>query len=395
MRIPTPMQWLGMRGKWAEDAKYWKIVPPASMVVLLAGIFCLFASFGLVITMVSAADTPIGPALIMSFMTGCFGMGFAYAGFSASLKMIIAVALVEVVSLVLFSWLLAGSPSLSASVRDLSLLRNRLRLEGVLSMALIVLGFVLMTAFIRKEGLRVFGPMMEIKLATEVHRALVPSISRQICCFEICGASVPSGAMGGDLVDLIANGGHWFAYVADVCGHGVPAGTIMAMVKSAVRMGSSDMTNLSALLSSLNRVLASSCEPNTFVTFACVSGGDSPSLQVSLAGHLPILHYRKRLHIVEERSVPNLPLAVLKDARFEISSIDCENGDLLAVVTDGLTEATDAQGQELGLEPLKRAILASADVPLPDLLLLLRDIALRRGKQLDDQTLLLVRRGTA
>jgi hypothetical protein len=42
--------------------------------------------------------------------------------------------------------------------------------------------------------------------------------------------------MGGDLVDLVQDGNTWIGYLADVCGHGVPSGVLMAMVKSAVRM---------------------------------------------------------------------------------------------------------------------------------------------------------------
>jgi serine phosphatase RsbU (regulator of sigma subunit) len=65
---------------------------------------------------------------------------------------------------------------------------------------------------------------------------------------------------------------------------------------------------------------------------------------------------------------------------------------VLAIVTDGLTETADAAGQELGLEPLKAALLESVDAPLEQVVQFLRNTSLQRGKQLDDQTVLLVRR---
>jgi putative transposase len=43
--------------------------------------------------------------------------------------------------------------------------------------------------------------------------------------------------VGGDLVDLVADTRGAFAYVADVSGHGIPAGVLMGMVKSSVRQG--------------------------------------------------------------------------------------------------------------------------------------------------------------
>src|ERR1041385_1031584 len=172
--------------------------------------------------------------------------------------------------------------------------------------------------------------------------------------------------MGGDLVDVVEGSPFWMAYVADVSGHGVSAGMIMAMVKSGTRMGTTaaGRQDLSALLSNLNRVLASLSADNTFITFACVAGAGGPDLQFALAGHLPVLHYRKRLGVVEERSVSNLPLAVFDGTRLESANISCEVGDVLAIVTDGLTEASDKQDHELGLEPFKAVLLESATAPL-------------------------------
>jgi serine phosphatase RsbU (regulator of sigma subunit) len=269
---------------------------------------------------------------------------------------------------------------------------RRLLLEGYFGMFSILISYSMLTAFIRKEGKRVFGAMVEVRLATEVHQALVPALAQRVGEFEFCGASVPSGQIGGDLVDLMERGSEWTAYVADVSGHGVPAGMIMAMVKSAARMGSGSGVSLSSFLAELNRVLLSVSAPNVFVTFACISGAASGTIQFALAGHLPILHYRKRLQTVEERMVSNLPLAIVADTQFEAANIECEEGDLLAILTDGLTEAADSHGQELGLEPLKEVLLKSAAQPLQQIVAELRNRALAQGKQVDDQTVLLVRR---
>jgi serine phosphatase RsbU (regulator of sigma subunit) len=263
-------------------------------------------------------------------------------------------------------------------------------------MVAIIAGYSLLAGFIRKEGMRLFTTIAEVKLAGEVHRALVPAVSCRMGEFEFYGASVPSGQVGGDLVDVTGRDVEWTAYVADVSGHGVQAGMVMAMVKSAARMGSSAGENLSALLADLNRVLLSVSAPNVFVTLACIGSAKSgSSLKFALAGHLPVLHYRKRLQTVEERSVSNLPIGIMNDATFESATIDCEEGDLLAVVTDGLTEAADHNGEELGLEPLKAILLKSDGNSLEKIMNDLRGRSLKQGKQIDDQTVLLVRHSPA
>ena len=52
--------------------------------------------------------------------------------------------------------------------------------------------------------------------------ATLPELSFKTSEFEFFGASFPSAAVGGDLVDVVAANGRWFGYVADVSGHGVP-----------------------------------------------------------------------------------------------------------------------------------------------------------------------------
>jgi serine phosphatase RsbU (regulator of sigma subunit) len=80
----------------------------------------------------------------------------------------------------------------------------------------------------------------------------VPELSFRTSEFEFFGASFPSGTVGGDLVGVIAPNGGWFAYVADVSGHGVPAGVLMSMTKGAVRMWEASRAHDSALLSDMN-----------------------------------------------------------------------------------------------------------------------------------------------
>lgn len=385
--------WPVGKAKWEESARYWRNLPAAAFALLLTGIACLFAAMGVLTGVVSAREMPFTEALVLAADAAALATALAWAVFQARLKWMVVIILLQFVSVSLITGLLFRNVSpLTTSERDYAVFQQRIRVEAVVAMVFVVGGYAVLSAFLRKEGMRVFGPLTEIKLASEVHRALVPAVATTVGGFEILGTSVPSGEMGGDLVDIIESPPQWLAYLADVSGHGVPAGVIMAMVKSATRIGAIADINLSRLLSDLNRVLNSSCASNTFVTFACVAGDGGSRLQFSLAGHPPILHYRKSVGTAEEESVSNLPLGVLPDSKFETASIDCDPGDVLVVFSDGLTEVNDAEGQELGLEPLKSVLRASADASLSEIMNALRDCALKHGKQTDDQTVLLLRR---
>jgi len=379
--------------RWAQAARYWQIVPRKSYVVLLTGIFCLFVALGYVITFLSDLWLHFGWASLSALASGVFAVGYAHAGFRRVIWLMVLLLPVQFLTMGYISNL-ANKYIRPITAADLTreTVQGRLRIEGAIMMFMIIGGYMLIVYFVRAEGLRVFGPLTEVRLAREVHQRLVPEIARRIGGYEIYGISVPSGQVGGDLVDVIQNGKTWIAYVADVCGHGVPAGMVMAMVKSAAHSSSSEQPSLAAFLSQLNSVLKELSAPNDFVTFACVAGDGGPEVQFSIAGHHPILHFRKKAGVVEERSVSNPPLAVFSGPDFSIASMECDEGDIVVVVTDGLTEAADKNGRELGLEPLKSVLLQSADAPLRATAQALRDAALRQGKQVDDQTVLLVRR---
>ncbi|HWF02560.1 MAG TPA: PP2C family protein-serine/threonine phosphatase [Candidatus Angelobacter sp.] len=380
--------------KWDRSAEYWKTLPRTTNFIFLGGIFFLFVSFGLATGFIGRTWVYLSFTFVSAIVTGVFSAVWAFAGFR---KVIWLMAVLLPLQIGVFTFInrsmLRHLPPFEQVDFSRDVVAHRLMLEGYFGMFSILVAYSLLTTFARKEGIRVFVAMAEVRLAAEVHQTLVPAVAQRIGAFEFSGISVPSGQVGGDLVDLMQHGTEWTAYVADVSGHGVPAGMIMAMVKSAARMGSGSGENLSALLGDLNRVLLSVSAPNVFVTFACISGSGGSNIQFALAGHLPILHYSKRLQTVEERTVANLPLAIVTDAKFESASIECEEGDVLAILTDGLTETADAGGHELDIEPLKEVLRKSAAQPLQQIVTAMRDRALAQGKQVDDQTVLLVRRG--
>lgn len=244
---------------------------------------------------------------------------------------------------------------------------------------------------IRKEGARYVRAHTEIALARDIHGRLVPPIAGRIGRFEFRGVSVPSGEVGGDLVDLVRDNDRWIGYVADVSGHGVGAGLLMAMAKSAARMKLRSVASITALMDDLNAVLLDLKKPEMFVTFACLQYDGATELQFSLAGHLPILHYRSADSTVEELSLPHVPLAMFEDRRFAASRVSFATGDVFVIVTDGLTEVFDNEDREFGLDRLKALVVQHADAPLDAFKDVLLAAVRAHGPQLDDQTLLLVR----
>jgi hypothetical protein len=251
--------------------------------------------------------------------------------------------------------------------------------------------YTLALLFIGREGKRYFRVHAEVQLAAEIHHALVPAFDLRADDFEIYGVSLPSGEVGGDLVDAVVRDEEWIAYVADVSGHGVSSGVLMAMLKAAMRMGLHQNPASGAhMLNDVNEVFYSLKAPNTFATFASVSCSGQSGTEVIVAGHLPILHCDGKQ--VTELDTPGLPLGVRPSSNFQAESVLLKSGDLVAIVTDGFTEVFAKNGEQLGIDYVKRTLLDECGSPLPQIANSLMRQAKEYGPRSDDQSLLLLRR---
>src|ERR1700719_5207108 len=86
--------------------------------------------------------------------------------------------------------------------------------------------------------------------------------------FEVYGQSIPSTEMGGDLIDAVESDGTLVGYVADISGHGLAAGQLMGMLKTALRLAVQFRQMPVAALESVDRVLPDLKEPEMFATLA-------------------------------------------------------------------------------------------------------------------------------
>jgi serine phosphatase RsbU (regulator of sigma subunit) len=373
---------------WNANLHSWKTVPLSSSIVFFAGVFCLFGALILVFSSANFQSQTAAEVFWTVVISGTFAIVWAYAG---TTRRYWAFGVLAALQFSLNYLVKRYGPATHSLAGKLPELKHKLILDASVEVALMVAAYVLFLVFFGREGNRFFRTQTEVRLAGEIHRTLVPQRHETIGNFEMFGSSVPSSEVGGDLFDIVQSEGMWHAYVADVSGHGVAAGILMSMIKSAAAMQLTKIHKPAELLSDLNDVLQPVTAPANYLTFAYISGAKD-DLSFALAGHLPILHYQKLSKTVIEHSDSNLPIGMFKDQQFAISKISLPPGDLLALITDGFTEVFDSQEEEIGMEDFKSALAACAEKPLPEIYQELRARTLKFGKQADDQTMLLIRR---
>jgi sigma-B regulation protein RsbU (phosphoserine phosphatase) len=254
------------------------------------------------------------------------------------------------------------------------------------------LGFRLLLSFVTHEGLTNVRMQTELALAHGIQARLVPDISHQMPRFEVYGKSIPSTEMGGDLIDIIENDdGSLFAYVADISGHGLPAGQLMGMLKTALRASLQFHQQPVALLESADRVLPSVKEADMYATLAMLYFDASTQAEYAVAGHLPILHYRYRGGDTARLSMEQFPLGLIPGGRYESQRVSYSPGDMFLLLTDGITEVVNERDEEFGLARLEQLLSKLAAQPLSQIWELVMGEVRQHGAQQDDQSLLLLR----
>lgn len=352
---------------------------------MLAGVFSLFATMGFVQLLMTPVKQTLLSTLAIVCIYGGFAVGYALLSILRKFRWLPLWGLLHAFSILIVS------NTYHPRVQDRAALQRQMTVLGTFAIVTIALGYVLFIYFIRREGNRYFRIQAEIELAREIHRSLVPSFERKIDGFEAFGASVASGEVGGDLVDIVEHPAGWMSYIADISGHGVSSGVLMAMFKTSVRSRLTDGGSPGELLAEVHRTLYPLKMPNMFVTAGVLQFSASNGVNFSLAGHPPLLRYSRVQSSIVEYGAQNMPLGILPEQSFAAAKLQCDPGDVLLLLTDGFSEVFNGQGAELGIDPLKQEFQKAADRPLPEIFDRLRKLSLSFGRQDDDQTLLLVR----
>jgi hypothetical protein len=253
------------------------------------------------------------------------------------------------------------------------------------------LGTRLIMSFLTTEGVARVRMQTELLVAHNIQATLVPPISLKTPRFELYGISLPSAEMGGDLVDAISTNGHLVAYVADVSGHGLPAGQLMGMLKTVMRFGIELRQQPVALMENANRVLPSLKEPEMYATMALLHFDESPQAEYAVVAHPPILHYRKASNDIARLAMRQFPVGLFPTPQYTSARIPYSPGDLFLILTDGIIEVLSEQDEEFGLKRVETLVVRHAAEQLPNIWEAIRSAATAHGPQDDDQSALFVR----
>lgn len=245
----------------------------------------------------------------------------------------------------------------------------------------------------REEAER--GAARELEIARQVQSKLFPQQRPGFASLDYDGACIQARAVGGDYFDFLdLDGGRLGLIVGDIAGKGMPAALLMANLQAAIRSHAlSGSRDLHRLLSGVNRLLFQNTEAAAYATLLFIELNPRAGLiRYVNCGHVPPFLVRANGDL--ERLPPTgTVLGLFEHWDCAIAETSFGAGDMLALCTDGITEAVDENGVEFGEEGLLNALRCRSAEPARELVQSITNEVLRfnRREQHDDITLIIAK----
>ncbi|MGD0734326.1 MAG: PP2C family protein-serine/threonine phosphatase [Terracidiphilus sp.] len=192
----------------------------------------------------------------------------------------------------------------------------------------------------------------EIEAARSVQALLIPTELPSNRNFKLESAYLPINGVGGDFFQVLPlKDDSMLIVVGDVSGKGLQAAMNASSLVGALRNELSH--DPATVLNHLNRVMlgaaagvgARADAVASFATCLCARVYPDGTMTIANAGHLSPYRDGREMELAAD-----LPLGVIADIRYEQATFELKRGDRLVFLSDGVVEATNAQGELLGFE---------------------------------------------
>ncbi|MDE2358287.1 MAG: CHASE2 domain-containing protein [Betaproteobacteria bacterium] len=206
----------------------------------------------------------------------------------------------------------------------------------------------------------------ELQAAQRIQKDMLPHAELvRDSRIELAASMEPAQEVGGDLYDFYAlDGRRYFFMLGDVAGKGLSAAIFMAVSKALYKSAALRAVDVDvgALMSAANLEVARDNPSGFFVTvFAGVLDLDTGDLDYCNAGHENPYLIRPATGALERLvNGGGPPLCAVEGYEYQGAQARLDPGDVLCVVSDGVTEARDVAGALYGAERAAQVLAGTA-----------------------------------
>jgi sigma-B regulation protein RsbU (phosphoserine phosphatase) len=206
----------------------------------------------------------------------------------------------------------------------------------------------------------------ELRLGHEVQFHLLPRTLPDDAPVAAAAVLESYCHLSGDLIGWRGeDGGGFLAWILDVSGHGIRAGFAAVVMKLLLENAVSGRP-LDLLARDVEERFMAARNPDdpgiVYATGVFVRALPDGTTEILSAGHVPTF-IRLADGSMESVEATGMPLALIPGEAAEVRSFRLDPGEMVILATDGLFEATDGDGRELGIEAVASVVASSEPEP--------------------------------
>jgi sigma-B regulation protein RsbU (phosphoserine phosphatase) len=210
----------------------------------------------------------------------------------------------------------------------------------------------------------------EMEIAARIQTSILPR-NLDVHGLQMCAKMMTASEVGGDYYDVLpVEDGCWIA-IGDASGHGLTAGLVMMMVQTGVAtiVAANPAISPRDVLTSLNHVLYENVhdrlEAERHMTLSLLRYRRDGSIVVAGA-HMDAIVWRKATGTTELLGTPGTFLAIAQDIDRVNQEVTWQlhPGDVMVLLTDGVTEAENAAGKSFEYTGVTTLVEAHATEPV-------------------------------
>ena len=191
----------------------------------------------------------------------------------------------------------------------------------------------------------------ELAIAAEIQQRLMKVTVPEVPFAKVNAVSYACKDIGGDFFDLVYTGRGLSLIVADVSGKGVSAAVVASILQGMLYSQLARDSSLPEMIAAVNRFLCEKVGGQKYATLVVARLSNSGELELINCGHVPPLLVSDGKVVKLEEG--NLPVGLVPMVEFGATKLQLKPDERLLLVTDGVTEAEDANGEFFGNERLE------------------------------------------
>jgi len=218
-------------------------------------------------------------------------------------------------------------------------------------------------AILHRDSIEKERMTANLQIARSIQRGMYPVEALEIPGYEMAWLTKSCDETGGDYFDFMALGEGRAAFaIGDVSGHGIGAALLMATGRANLRALLSVKSDLKEVMDRLNCLLEEDMDTEKFMTMFLGSiDHREHTITYVNAGHDQPLFFQARQSRVHELESTGLPLGMMPDWSYDLGAQEqVFPGDVLLLSTDGVWEATRANGEQFGKRRLQASLARHA-----------------------------------